>query len=228
MTGWIYHWSHRQIRCQYQYHYHSSNKIFSSFWKICFKISILSNSLKRFQNISSSAGNHKVKVSVQVLGLGPKFLMKVTLQNNGSYPIMNPHLVFTYDPEVRVVSICCLKEIVILLLFLITNQILGCSVTRHFNILMLYCYFIVFYIIFIKYTHICANIVVRHGTYPVQSAMYRHPNSSSWTQAYIWNRNNECGPSWQSRHRSTDACACTACACWNVLGSPSSSFQVHT
>ena len=38
-----------------------------------------------------------VKMSVKVEGLGPKFLMKLTLQNTGSTPILTSRLLFSFD-----------------------------------------------------------------------------------------------------------------------------------
>mgnify|MGYP006086290279 CR=1 FL=1 len=51
-------------------------------------------------------GSHNVigrtseaKMSVKVEGLGPKFLMKVSLSNTGSRPIVNARLIFSYSAD---------------------------------------------------------------------------------------------------------------------------------
>ena len=41
-----------------------------------------------------------MKINVQVLGLGPGFLLKVTLQNMGVKPILQSRLNFSYDPNI--------------------------------------------------------------------------------------------------------------------------------
>ena len=39
-------------------------------------------------------------MTVQVDGLGPKFVMKLTLQNTGSAPVVNSRLLFSFDEDV--------------------------------------------------------------------------------------------------------------------------------
>ena len=41
-----------------------------------------------------------MKINVQVMGLGPAFLLKVTLQNTGGKPIIQSRLNFSYDPNI--------------------------------------------------------------------------------------------------------------------------------
>jgi hypothetical protein len=38
-------------------------------------------------------------MSVKVDGLGPKFVMKLTLQNTGTTPVLNSRLLFSFDGE---------------------------------------------------------------------------------------------------------------------------------
>jgi hypothetical protein len=38
-------------------------------------------------------------MSVLVEGLGPKFVMKLTLQNTGTLPVLNSRLLFSFDDE---------------------------------------------------------------------------------------------------------------------------------
>ena len=38
-------------------------------------------------------------MAVQVDGLGPKFLMKLTLQNTGTAPVVNSRLLFSFDED---------------------------------------------------------------------------------------------------------------------------------
>jgi len=38
-------------------------------------------------------------MSVLVAGLGPKFVMKLTLQNTGTVPVVNSRLLFSFDDE---------------------------------------------------------------------------------------------------------------------------------
>jgi len=41
---------------------------------------------------------------VQVMGIGPKFLIKISLQNSGNQPILNSKLLFIYDDELYAIG----------------------------------------------------------------------------------------------------------------------------
>ena len=49
-------------------------------------------------------GAQDVRVQVQVQGLGPKFLLKISLQNSGTQPVMHARLLFSFDPELYVMG----------------------------------------------------------------------------------------------------------------------------
>ena len=49
-------------------------------------------------------GAQDVRVQVQVQGLGPKFLLKITLQNSGTQPVMHARLLFSFDSELYVMG----------------------------------------------------------------------------------------------------------------------------
>lgn len=46
---------------------------------------------------STSVGSHDVRIQVQVQGLGPKFILRVVLQNSGGQPLLQTRLVIVYD-----------------------------------------------------------------------------------------------------------------------------------
>lgn len=48
---------------------------------------------------ASPLGSSEVRVHVQVQGLGPLFLLKISLQNSGSQPVMQSSLLLSFDPE---------------------------------------------------------------------------------------------------------------------------------
>lgn len=48
---------------------------------------------------ATSIGSHDVRIQVQVHGLGPKFQLKLLLQNAGTHPIFQSRIVFSYDEE---------------------------------------------------------------------------------------------------------------------------------
>ena len=49
-------------------------------------------------------GSQDVRVQVQVQGLGPKFTLKITLQNGGAHPIVQSRLLFSFDSELYVMG----------------------------------------------------------------------------------------------------------------------------
>lgn len=53
----------------------------------------------RYFQSAATVGSNDVRIQAQVQGLGPKFLLRVTLQNSGSQPLMQSRLVFSFDPE---------------------------------------------------------------------------------------------------------------------------------
>lgn len=50
------------------------------------------------------AGAPDVRIHVQVQGLGPIFLLKVTLQNLGNFPVMQSMLLFSFDSELYIMG----------------------------------------------------------------------------------------------------------------------------
>lgn len=48
---------------------------------------------------ATSIGSHDIRIQVQVHGLGPKFQLKLVLQNAGSHPIFQSRIVFSFDEE---------------------------------------------------------------------------------------------------------------------------------
>lgn len=44
-------------------------------------------------------GSQDARIQVQITGIGPKFLIKISLQNSGNQPILNSKLLFVYDDE---------------------------------------------------------------------------------------------------------------------------------
>jgi len=48
--------------------------------------------------------HNNVKISAQVLGLGPKFMLKIILQNTGLQPILGTVLSFSYNPDMYVMG----------------------------------------------------------------------------------------------------------------------------
>jgi hypothetical protein len=72
-------------------------------------------------------GSHNVigrtseaKMSVKVEGLGPKFLMKVSLSNTGSRPIVNARLIFSYSADMYCMGYvtCAISFIFYFIIFL--------------------------------------------------------------------------------------------------------------
>ena len=53
---------------------------------------------------TSTIGSQDVRIQVQVSGLGPKFLLKITLQNSSPQPLLNSRLVFTFDQNLYVMG----------------------------------------------------------------------------------------------------------------------------
>lgn len=53
---------------------------------------------------ASPLGSPEVRVSVKVQGLGPRFLLKISLQNAGSQPIIQSFLMFSFDAEMYVMG----------------------------------------------------------------------------------------------------------------------------
>ena len=49
-------------------------------------------------------GSQDVRVQVQVQGLGPKFLLRVTLQNGGTQPVIQARLLFSFDADLYVMG----------------------------------------------------------------------------------------------------------------------------
>ena len=45
-----------------------------------------------------------VRVNVQVHGLGPKFILRIFLQNAGSSPLLGSKIIFSYDSTIYVVK----------------------------------------------------------------------------------------------------------------------------
>eukprot|EP00607_Mallomonas_marina_P007613 CAMPEP_0182419960 /NCGR_PEP_ID=MMETSP1167-20130531/4352_1 /TAXON_ID=2988 /ORGANISM="Mallomonas Sp, Strain CCMP3275" /LENGTH=517 /DNA_ID=CAMNT_0024595209 /DNA_START=56 /DNA_END=1609 /DNA_ORIENTATION=+ len=49
---------------------------------------------------ASPLGSPEVRLNVQVQGLGPRFALRISLQNAGTTPIIQSSIVFSFDPEV--------------------------------------------------------------------------------------------------------------------------------
>ena len=54
--------------------------------------------------IGAVTGAPDIRINVQVQGLGPTFLLKVTLQNSGTFPVMQSILIFSFDSELYIMG----------------------------------------------------------------------------------------------------------------------------
>ena len=57
-----------------------------------------------FQVTSNPISNRDVKIDVEVNGLGPKFLLRITLFNSSNTPIFGSFINFTYNPAYYVMG----------------------------------------------------------------------------------------------------------------------------
>jgi len=53
---------------------------------------------------AAAIGSHDIRIQVQVQGLGPKFLLRISLQNASSHPILQTRIVFSFDPNLYVMG----------------------------------------------------------------------------------------------------------------------------
>lgn len=54
--------------------------------------------------IGAISGAPEIRIQVQVQGLGPNFLIKVTLQNAGSIPVIQSLMIFSFDSALYVMG----------------------------------------------------------------------------------------------------------------------------
>mmetsp|Transcript_13797 Transcript_13797/g.22981 ORF Transcript_13797/g.22981 Transcript_13797/m.22981 type:complete len:603 (+) Transcript_13797:119-1927(+) len=53
---------------------------------------------------ATAIGSNDIRLQIQVQGLGPKFLLKISLQNASTQPILQTHIVFSFDPNLYVMG----------------------------------------------------------------------------------------------------------------------------